>query len=137
MSTTEPTVPEQPRPQPDPDPTPEPEPEPEPRPEHDRPRRRRGRGRTGLTFVWRSPRPSTGPHPSIIIGIIGLAGILFTAMRFGRDDTTTVLNQQATITLRTEDAHRRATPHRRAGPQGAGRLTSRSSRFWRLWKVET
>jgi len=34
----------------------------------------------------------------IIIGIIGLAGIVFTAMRFGRDDTTAVVNQQATIT---------------------------------------
>lgn len=34
----------------------------------------------------------------IIIGIIGLAGIVFTAMRFGRDDTTAVVNQQAQIT---------------------------------------
>ena len=34
----------------------------------------------------------------IIIGIMGLAGIVFTALRFGRDDTTQVVNQQATIT---------------------------------------
>lgn len=34
----------------------------------------------------------------LIIGIIGLAGVIFTAMRFGRDDTTAVVAQQAQIT---------------------------------------
>lgn len=34
----------------------------------------------------------------IIIGIVGLAGLVFTAMRFGRDDTTAVVTQQAQIT---------------------------------------
>ena len=34
----------------------------------------------------------------IIIGIIGLAGVIFTALRFGRDDTTAVVSQQAQIT---------------------------------------
>jgi len=34
----------------------------------------------------------------IIIGIIGLAGMVFTALRFGRDDTTAVVAQQAQIT---------------------------------------
>ena len=34
----------------------------------------------------------------LIIGIIGLAGVIFTAMRFGRDDTTQVVTQQAQIT---------------------------------------
>lgn len=34
----------------------------------------------------------------LIIGIIGLAGLVFTAMRFGRDDTTQVVTQQAQIT---------------------------------------
>ena len=34
----------------------------------------------------------------LIIGILGLAGLIFTAMRYGRDDTTAVINQQAQIT---------------------------------------
>lgn len=34
----------------------------------------------------------------LIIGILGLAGLIFTAMRYGRDDTTAVVNQQAQIT---------------------------------------
>lgn len=34
----------------------------------------------------------------IIIGIIGLGGLIFTAMRFRRDDTTQVVAQQAQIT---------------------------------------
>lgn len=34
----------------------------------------------------------------IIIGIMGLGGLVFTAMRFGRDDTTQVVVQQAQIT---------------------------------------
>lgn len=34
----------------------------------------------------------------LIIGILGLAGLIFTALRYGRDDTTAVINQQAQIT---------------------------------------
>ena len=34
----------------------------------------------------------------LIIGVLGLAGLIFTAMRYGRDDTTAVINQQAQIT---------------------------------------
>lgn len=34
----------------------------------------------------------------IIIGSGGLAGLIFTAMRYGRDDTSQVINQQAQIT---------------------------------------
>ena len=34
----------------------------------------------------------------LIIGILGLSGLIFTAMRYGRDDTTQVVNQQAQIT---------------------------------------
>lgn len=35
---------------------------------------------------------------SLIIGLIGLAGIIFTALRFRRDDTTAIVTQQSTIT---------------------------------------
>ena len=34
----------------------------------------------------------------LVIGILGLAGLIFTAMRYGRDDTTAVVTQQAQIT---------------------------------------
>ena len=34
----------------------------------------------------------------LMISIIGLAGLVFTAMRYGRDDTTQVVTQQAQIT---------------------------------------
>lgn len=37
------------------------------------------------------------PYLSIIIGISGLAGIIFTAMRYRRDDTTAIVGQQDTI----------------------------------------
>lgn len=43
------------------------------------------------TIDWAASLP-------IIIGIIGLAGVIFTALRFGRDDTTQVVNQQTAIT---------------------------------------
>ena len=33
----------------------------------------------------------------IIIGLLGLAGIIFTALKYNRDDTTAVMNQQHTI----------------------------------------
>lgn len=35
---------------------------------------------------------------ALAIGVIGLAGVLFTALRFRRDDTSAVINQQAAIT---------------------------------------
>jgi hypothetical protein len=33
----------------------------------------------------------------IIIGLLGLAGIVFTALKYNRDDTTAVMGQQHTI----------------------------------------
>lgn len=33
----------------------------------------------------------------LIIGIVGLGGLLFTALRFRRDDTTAIVTQQSTI----------------------------------------
>ena len=50
----------------------------------------------------------------IIIGIVGLAGLVFTALRFGRDDTTAVVTQQAQITaeMQTLNAELRATADR-------------------------
>ena len=33
----------------------------------------------------------------IIIGLLGLGGIIFTALKYNRDDTTAVLTQQSTI----------------------------------------
>jgi hypothetical protein len=33
----------------------------------------------------------------LIIGIFGVAGLIFTALRYRRDDTTAVLNQQSLI----------------------------------------
>jgi hypothetical protein len=33
----------------------------------------------------------------IIIGLLGVAGLLFTAMKYNRDDTTSVVNQQNVI----------------------------------------
>ena len=37
------------------------------------------------------------PYLSIILGIAGLAGIIFTALRYRRDDTTALVGQQDTI----------------------------------------
>ena len=37
------------------------------------------------------------PYLSIILGILGLAGIVFTALRYRRDDTTALVGQQDTI----------------------------------------
>lgn len=34
----------------------------------------------------------------IVIGLMGLGGVIFTALRFRRDDTTAVISQQAQIT---------------------------------------
>lgn len=33
----------------------------------------------------------------LVIGILGLAGLVFTALRFRRDDTTAIVSQQNTI----------------------------------------
>ena len=33
----------------------------------------------------------------LVIGIMGLGGIIFTALRFRRDDTTAIVNQQSSI----------------------------------------
>ena len=37
------------------------------------------------------------PYLSIIIGICGLGGLIFTALRFRRDDTTSIVQQQSTL----------------------------------------
>ena len=37
------------------------------------------------------------PYLSIVIGICGLGGLIFAALRFRRDDTTVVVGQQDTI----------------------------------------
>ena len=34
---------------------------------------------------------------ALVIGLVGLAGVIFTALRFNRDDTSAVVNQQSTI----------------------------------------
>ena len=34
----------------------------------------------------------------LVIGILGVGGLIFTALRFRRDDTTAVVTQQAQIT---------------------------------------
>lgn len=34
---------------------------------------------------------------AIVIGMMGLGGVVFTALRFRRDDTTAIVNQQDTI----------------------------------------
>lgn len=35
---------------------------------------------------------------ALVIGVVGLAGVVFTALRFRRDDTTAVVDQQYKIT---------------------------------------
>ena len=35
---------------------------------------------------------------ALVIGLMGLGGIIFTALRYNRDDTTAIVNQQAAIT---------------------------------------
>jgi hypothetical protein len=37
------------------------------------------------------------PYLSIVLGVCGLGGLVFTALRFRRDDTTALLGQQSTI----------------------------------------
>ena len=34
---------------------------------------------------------------AIVIGLAGLSGCIFTALRYRRDDTTAIVNQQSTI----------------------------------------
>lgn len=34
---------------------------------------------------------------AIAIGVLGVAGVIFTALRYNRDDTTAIVNQQDTI----------------------------------------
>ena len=34
---------------------------------------------------------------ALVIGLMGLGGVIFTALKFNRDDTTSVVNQQDTI----------------------------------------
>jgi hypothetical protein len=34
---------------------------------------------------------------SVIIGIMGLAGVIFTALKFNRDDTAAIVSQQDTL----------------------------------------
>jgi uncharacterized coiled-coil DUF342 family protein len=34
---------------------------------------------------------------TLAIGIFGLAGLVFTALKFNRDDTTSIVNQQTTL----------------------------------------
>ncbi len=33
----------------------------------------------------------------LVIGVFGVAGLIFTALKYNRDDTTAVVNQQSTI----------------------------------------
>lgn len=37
------------------------------------------------------------PLVSLVIGVIGLGGLVFTALRFRRDDTTAIVTQQSAI----------------------------------------
>ena len=39
----------------------------------------------------------TGALLAIITGILGLAGLIFTALKYNRDDTSAVVNQQSQI----------------------------------------
>lgn len=53
----------------------------------------------------------------IIIGIVGLAGLVFTGLQFNRNDTTAVVSQQAQITAEMKtlnDELRQATERLRA-----------------------
>jgi uncharacterized protein HemX len=34
---------------------------------------------------------------TLAIGVFGLAGVIFTALKFNRDDTTSIVNQQNTL----------------------------------------
>lgn len=44
-----------------------------------------------------SAEPVILPFLSLAIGVVGLAGLMFTALRYRRDDTTAVVTQQSTI----------------------------------------
>lgn len=47
--------------------------------------------------MWIVFATNPAPYLSIVIGICGLGGLIFAALRFRRDDTTTVISQQTTI----------------------------------------
>lgn len=51
---------------------------------------------------------------ALVIGIIGVCGLIFTALRFRRDDTTAIVTQQDTIfaEMRTLNAELRETTDR-------------------------
>ena len=34
---------------------------------------------------------------ALVIGLVGLAGVIFTAMKYNRDDTTSIVHQQDTL----------------------------------------
>ena len=40
---------------------------------------------------------SFGEAITIVIALMGIAGVVFTALRFNRDDTTAIVNQQSSI----------------------------------------
>ena len=46
-----------------------------------------------VIFAIENPAPIL----SLALGLFGVCGIIFTALKYNRDDTTTVLNQQTTI----------------------------------------
>ena len=65
----------------------------------------------------------------IIIGLLGIAGIIFTALKYNRDDTTAVVTQQSMIvgemkTLNDELREPPAGVGRNATAQGAGHENS-------------
>lgn len=39
----------------------------------------------------------TAEAVSVILGILGVAGLIFTALKFNRDDTTSIVSQQNTL----------------------------------------
>lgn len=52
---------------------------------------------SGLYYIPVIFAVNPAPYLSLIIGICGLAGIVFTALRYRRDDTTALVGQQDTI----------------------------------------
>ena len=40
---------------------------------------------------------SAGEILSIVLGVLGVAGIIFTALKFNRDDTTAIVTQQGEL----------------------------------------
>ena len=52
---------------------------------------------------------------ALAIGVFGIGGLVFTALRYNRDDTTAIVNQQAQITAEMETLERRAADARSSG----------------------